>query len=232
MTTEFYEEIKNAFSDIMFDPLGSIRAEITLKTAKRELKKEKESEDNRLLIYCIDTMFDILNERNAEKIHDFAHTVCNISKIPMGLRDFYSFVPEIDAFREKYGVRYFEDFMKVRPRYSKYAPKNAWVYFLPNSDDDFKSQHPVAYGWLRTLGVIVLLLPMIVHLLFGLLNPYVFNSGFVMLGYAGSIMIGIGLFNIMAAFVHQYMGHKMTIICLGGGGFLILLTYCIFRFML
>jgi len=231
MKPQMYEEIKTAFTDILFDPLGSIRAEITLKRAKKELSKEAKPNNNRLLIYCIDTMFDILNERNQEKIHDFAHTVNNIPEIYMGMRDFYSFAPEIDAFREKYGVRYFEEFMKVRPRFTKYAPKNSWEYFLPNSDDDFKATHPVAYGWLRGFGVIVLLLPMIVYLVFGLLNPYVFNSGFVMLGYAGSIMVGIGLFNIMAAFVHQYLGHKMTIICLGGGGFLILLTYLIFRFM-
>ena len=101
MTQEMYEEIKNAFADMRFDPLGSIRAEITLKTAKRELKKEKETEDSKLLIYCIDTMFDIINERNKEKIHDFAHTVHNIPEIMMGLRDFYSCVPDIYAFREK-----------------------------------------------------------------------------------------------------------------------------------
>lgn len=231
MKSEMYEEIKNAFADIRFDPLGSIRAEITLKTAKKELKSERVTEDSKLLIYCIDTMFDILNERNKEKIYDFADLVHNIPEIPLGLRDFYSFVVDINSFREKYDARYFEDFFKVRPRYSEYAPKNSWQYFSPNADDNFKAMHPVAYGWLRALGVVVLLLPMIVYLVFGLLNPHVFNSGFVMLGYAGSIMIGIGLFNVTAAFVHQYLGHKMTIICLGGGGFLILLTYLIFRFI-
>lgn len=232
MKTEFYEEIKNAFADIRFDPLGSIRAEITLKTAKRELKSEKATEDSKLLIYCIDTMFDILNERNKEKIYDFADLVHNIPEIPLGLRDFYSFTTDINSFREKYGTRYFEDFMKVRPRYSKYAPKNSWEYFLPNADNDFKAMHPVAYGWLRAFGVIALLLPMIIYLIVCFMNPYVFNNGFIMLGYAGSIMIGIGLFNIMAAFVHQYLGHKMTIICLGGGSFLVVLTYVIFRFMI
>ena len=64
------------------------------------------------------------------------------------------------------------------------------------------------------------------------MNPYVWDNGVVMLGYAGSIMIGIGLFNVMAAFVHQYLGHKMTIICLGGGSFLIVLTYVLFRFVI
>jgi len=232
VTVELYEEIKTAFEDISFDPLGSIRAEIVLKRAKKKLGKEKQTEDNRLLMYCIDTMFDILNERNEEKIHDFAHTVHNIPEIMMGKRNFYSFSGEIEAFRKKYGEKYFSTFNVVKPRFSKYAPKNSWQYFLPNADHSFKSQHPVAYGWLRAVGVIVLLLPMIVYMVVCFMNPYVWDNGVVMLGYAGSIMIGIGLFNVMAAFVHQYLGHKMTIICLGGGSFLIVLTYVLFRFVI
>lgn len=224
MTNEMYEEIQNAFADIRFDPLGSIRAEMTLKTAKRELKKEKETEDSKLLIYCIDTMFDILNEGNREKIYDFADVVHNIPEICMGQRNFYSFREEIKVFRIKYGEKYFSAFNKINPRFSKKAPKNSWMYFLPGSDDDFKKQHPVAYGFLCALGLIALFAPVIAYLIVCYMNHHVFDNGFVMLGFAGSFMIGIGLFNIVAAFVHQYLGHIMTLICIGGGGTLVAVT--------
>lgn len=232
MNTDFYEEIKSAFAEIRFDPLGSIRAEITLKRAKKEINKEAETEDNKLLIYCIDTMFDILNERNEEKIYDFADMVHNIPEIMMGKRNFYSFAEEIEAFRSKYGEKYFSTFNMVKPRFTKYAPKNSLEYFLPNADDSFKAQHPVAYSWLRAAGVIFLFIPMIIYLVFCLLHPYVYNNGVVLLGHAGSVMVGIGLFNVVAAFVNQYMGHKMTLICLGGGSFLIALTWMLFYFVI
>jgi hypothetical protein len=37
------------------------------------------------------------------------------------------------------------------------------------------------------------------------------------LGLIGSFTVGIGLFNIVAAWIHQYLGHLLTAICLLGG---------------
>lgn len=232
MNTEFYEEIQKAFIDIRSHSSCNTFTEVALKHAKKEILKEKKTEDNKLLLYCIDTMFDILNERNKDKIRDFADTVHNIPEISMGFRDFYSFKAEIEDFRSKYGTKYFSDFDKVKPRFSKYASKNSWKYLLPNADDDFKAVHPTAYKWLRFFGVMAICLPMIVYIVICCFTPHVWDNGFVLIGYAGSIMIGVGLFNVLSAFVHQYMGHKMTIICLGGGSFLVLLAWILFRFVI
>ena len=38
-----------------------------------------------------------------------------------------------------------------------------------------------------------------------------------MLGYVGTFIVGIGLFNIVAAWIHQYLGHLLTAVCLLGG---------------
>ena len=231
MERDFYEKLREAFayirsvfSDTDSDSSRFLFFKDTLKQSKKIILKDKKSEDNRLIVYCIDTMFDILNEGNREKIYDFADTVYNIPEICMGKRNFYSFNEEIKAFQSKYGDKYFDSFNKVSPRFTKKAPKNKWLYFLPNSDDGFKKQHPVAYGFLRAFGLIALFAPMIAYLVVCFLNHHIFENGFVMLGLAGSFMIGIGLFNIVAAFVHQYLGHTLTLICIGGGGALVAVT--------
>ena len=35
----------------------------------------------------------------------------------------------------------------------------------------------------------------------------------VVIGFAGGIVVGIGLFNIVAAWMHQYFGHVVTLLC-------------------
>lgn len=222
VSEKLYTELQKAFADIRFNQ-NMDEAQNTLKQAKKELRKSKYSEDNSLIIYCIDTMFDILNEKMPEKIYDFADLVHNIPEIPMGKRNFYSLNSDIEAFRSKYGERYFIDFGKVKPRFNKRAPKNIWAYFLPNSDDEFKARHPKAYFWLRILGVLALFIPQIcfVAVVFFVFLTETCTNAFVLIGYIGSFMVGVGLFNIVAAFVHQYLGHKLTVICIFGGGLLV-----------
>jgi len=217
-----YTELQRAFADIRFLQRMD-EAQKTMKQVKKELQKNKHSDDGDLILYCIDTMFDIINERKSQKIQDFADLVHDIPEIPMGKRSFYSFNDEIEAFRRKYGEKYFRDFEKVKPRFNKRASKNSWTYFLPNADDEFKAMHPRAYFWIRILGVLALFVPQIcyVAMMFFVFFTEHCENCFVLVGYIGSFMVGIGLFNLVAAFVHQYLGHKLTAICIGGGGLLV-----------
>lgn len=106
------------------------------------------------------------------------------------------------------------------PKFQKDFPKNAIHYFNPASDDEFKKKHPIGYGILVACGIGALVLPLIV-LLFVIEIWYPApSSGFLVLAIAGCFIIGIGLFNIVAAWIGQYLGHWVTAGCfLLGGAF-------------
>lgn len=106
------------------------------------------------------------------------------------------------------------------PKFQKDLPKNAIHYFNPASDDEFKKKHPIGYGVLVACGIGVLVLPLILLLLVTVIWYPSPNSGFLVLAIAGCFIIGIGLFNIVAAWIGQYLGHWVTVGCfLLGGGF-------------
>lgn len=80
---------------------------------------------------------------------------------------------------------------------------------------------------LVSLGITVLFIPMALYLIYGLvINPTI-GIGEVCIGFVGCFAFGTGLFNIVAAWIHQYLGHKVTIICLLGGAALITLSILI-----
>lgn len=92
----------------------------------------------------------------------------------------------------------------------KEFPKNVRSYFNPESDAQFRQKHPVGYVVLVSCGIGVLVLPLI---LFILVTDVWFpspDSGFLVLGMIGCFIVGIGLFNIVAAFIGQYLGHFVT----------------------
>jgi len=108
---------------------------------------------------------------------------------------------------------------KIKPHFNKKIPGNAGFFFGPASDDEFKWRHPFAYGVLIASGIAVILLPLIVFVVF---TDFIYpmpDSGWIVLGLIGSLLIGAGLFNIVAAWIKQYLGHLFTIACflIGGG---------------
>ncbi len=109
---------------------------------------------------------------------------------------------------------------RIRPRFNSRMPKNAGYFFDPSSDDEFKKRHPFGYGVLVFCGITAFILPLVLFIL--LTNVYpVPNSGWMVLGIVGCFIIGIGLFNIIAAWIKQYLGHKLTVACFSVGGFLV-----------
>lgn len=88
-------------------------------------------------------------------------------------------------------------------------PKGASSYFLASSDDEFKARHPVGYFFLVLLGIAALMLPVVLYLIFVI--PYDTNSPWLMLGWVGGFIIGIGLFNYVAIIIKQYLGHLVSI---------------------
>lgn len=110
---------------------------------------------------------------------------------------------------------------KKKRRASQWIPpKNYHTYFDPSSDAEFKAKHPVGYVFLCLLGILALLLPAV---LFCILVG--FHSGWVMLGFWGGFIFGIGLFNFVAIMIHPYIGHWVSLICFALGSIIIWLSW-------
>lgn len=226
MNATFYHKLTENFGIIKnsckAEGLGTARVLVAvseLRSAKALLEQEAPKKECELLSYCIDTMIDIINEGNDTKAFDFASTVRDVPHIFLEERDIYSFSAQIDEFKSKYGSGYFPDWQKVYPKFNKRAPKNAVSFFSRDADIDFEEKHPIGYKVLVFAGITVLMLPQVLYLILVLSNDV--ESAWIFLGYVGSFIIGIGLFNIVAAFIHQYLGHLVTVGCIVGGGCLI-----------
>ncbi len=103
-------------------------------------------------------------------------------------------------------------------------PKNYKDFFYAASDEEFKVRHPIGYSFLVLLGIIVLLLPAV---LFSVLVGT--ESGWVMLGFAGGFVFGIGLFNFVAIIFRQYLGLWVSIVSFLIGGIMMLVSWCLCR---
>lgn len=109
---------------------------------------------------------------------------------------------------------------KVHPRFYWTVPRdeNVGYWFSPMSDEAFKADHPKLYILLVCIGIFLLVPPM-----FGLLFAVItmkpdLNSPWILLGIAGAFVVGIGLFNVVGAWLEQYLGHWVTIAYLVLGG--------------
>ena len=89
---------------------------------------------------------------------------------------------------------------------------------MPDSDEEFKQEHPWLYPLLVVLGLVTFLGPLA---LYCILVGKTADSWWAILGGAGSLIVGIGLFNIVAIAVRQYLGHIVTIGCFLLGGVMI-----------
>lgn len=226
MKEVFYYNLKESFVKIKM--LFSVNALDTnkinatvgdLKFSRKQIEKYGKRREKRLLICCIDTLFKFIEEGNKEKICSFADVICDMPDIFLGKRNYYSFRDDIKAFNEKYEERTFNDMNKIYPYFSKRAPKNAFEFFSPESDKDFKAQHPVGYWVLVGFAIFAFVLPLIIYTICTLLlGESQSVSGWFLLGMLACLVMGVGLFNIVAAFIHQYLGHMLTLFCLLGGG--------------
>ena len=110
---------------------------------------------------------------------------------------------------------------KKRQKSSQWLPPRGYQrYFNAASDYEFKGKHPVGYFFLVILGMIALLLPAV---LFCVLVGT--DNGWVMLGFAGGFIVGIGLFNFVAIIIKQYLGHLVSIISFTVGGLMMLVSW-------
>ena len=108
----------------------------------------------------------------------------------------------------------------VRPRFYWTIPKEEKTRFWSSafSDAEFRMQHPKIYTLLVVIAMLLLALPMFGFVVAASLTiPGAHNNPWLLLGSAGGFVLWIGLFNIIGAWLHQYLGHWVTIICIGLG---------------
>jgi len=115
----------------------------------------------------------------------------------------------------------------VRPVFYWAFPRGEAAYWTtPQSDVSFQAAHPRLYVLLVLLGIFVLVLPAAAFvILAGLVLPGAMDNGWVLLGFGGGFVAGIGLFNLAAAWMHQYLGHWFTLGCLLLGGILMAVSW-------
>lgn len=120
---------------------------------------------------------------------------------------------------------------RIHPMFYWHFPESKKVafWFTPGADVSFQSKHPVAYVLLLTLGLIVFCLPW-VGFAVGVryLLPKAWGSGWMWLGVAGGFITGVGLFNFVGAWLHQYLGHVFTLLCVGGGTLMMAISLLLF----
>lgn len=104
---------------------------------------------------------------------------------------------------------------KLHPVFYWTPPKNRVAFwFTRQADAEFKAAHPVAYEVLMLIGFALLLGPAVLFF-FAADSRFDINANYwALLGCAGGFVFGIALFNLIAAWMHQYLGHVVTIACI------------------
>lgn len=111
---------------------------------------------------------------------------------------------------------------KIKPTFNKKYQKGTLKNIDAQTDFEFKSEHPAAYRFLVFFGVVALIIPIALFFVFTSMIFPASDSEWVILGFLGSISIGIGLFSVVSAWLNQYLGHLVTGLCFSAGAVLIL----------
>lgn len=117
--------------------------------------------------------------------------------------------------------------------FSKKPSKN-WIYWLSDElENKYMRQYPRATKVFSVLMWIVFLLPSVLFvrsLVVLTWNGVEILGPLASLGIIGCVLIGLGLGNIIAAFMHIYLGHLVTTVLMLSGVFILLVTYYLIFF--
>ena len=184
-----------------------------LRFARKQLQKYATRRPRKILTECIDTLFEMIEEGNREKITDFLDLIRDMPEIALKKRTFRSFCKEIDAFNHKYEEYCFCDVNTIHINVSKEALQKICK---PNE----------AGIWAMFIGGIAAFpLPLILCIIYiGSLTDGQDFSGFAILAFLAALTVGAGLSNIFFSLAFQYRGRKFSIITLSVGGFALALS--------
>ena len=96
-------------------------------------------------------------------------------------------------------------------------------YYEDDADEALRVAHPVLYRLFVVIGVLLFAGSVIG---FGLLAGLCFSlsSPFLILGYLGAAALGVGLYSLVMAFSHQFMGRALTLFLLASGALFVVLS--------
>ena len=211
--SQSFLKLRTLFSspDINANKLDAILGD--LRFARKQIQKHAKRRPRKILTECIDTLFEMIEEGNREKITDFLDLIRDMPEIALKKRTFRSFCKEIDAFNHKYEEYCFCDINTIHIQISKETFKN----LLKSA----KHRSPL----MLTFAISLFLLPLICSIFYvSSLNNTNNISGFPVLTVLGALIIGVGLSNIPIAFFFQYSGRKATTPCLLIGGAMIAIS--------
>lgn len=113
---EIYYGLQDCFIKIRHYSFANCEDDVLFETTVEKLKNYKKyivdnqlHNEHRILLYCLNTLLEIIDENDRKKIADFADAIHNIPEIHIGKRDFDSFSFEIKEFCDKYGKEYFAE---------------------------------------------------------------------------------------------------------------------------
>lgn len=113
---------------------------------------------------------------------------------------------------------------RITPIFYMHIPKQAAWFFNPCAHDHFKAIHPVAYVILSIIAMTVAFLPLLIYVVL-LFVFHIYSNAWWIPGAIGAFVIGFGLMNIVAAWIHQYLGHIITMICILSGSVLVTFSF-------
>ena len=202
---ENFFKIKHVLSS---QPLNTNKLDAALgdlRFSRKQIEKHAKRRTRKILLYAIDTLFEIIKEGNREKIFDFIDLIHNMPEIALKKRTFRSFASEINAFNNKYEEFCFSDINTIHVQISKETIQ--------------KSINKTGISVLLIGGITAFLLPFILSIIYiGKLNNERDFSGFGILAVLAALTVSVGLANIVFSLAFQYHGQKFSIITLSVGG--------------
>ncbi len=157
MDTSFHENLKQDFilirrlsTDGCYDEALFNKTIEDIKLARATLVVQNQTIDTKILLYCIDNLFEIISENNQEKLYDFADTIHNMPEIAFTNRQFKSFRREIKAFRKKYGKAYFSNFDDILTN-GIITPLSVGLFYILSPIPLFMTD--ILFGWIMFFNI-------------------------------------------------------------------------------
>ena len=206
-----------------------------LKKEEAAIGKEEEGKPlapdaDEMLLYTVTLIKDALLSKDYRMAGDLAELgtrLCGVYVFPAISRKRF-FEKQIKPLRDKHGDELFVD-QEERFLMEKNAPlvlkpsfstrMRGARYYEEDNDAQMLEAHPVLYALFAALGMLLFVGAIVLYALF-----FDGNGALDILGYLGAAVFGTGLFSLSAAFMHQYMGHKLTLSLFAVGTLFVLLS--------
>lgn len=214
-----FDEIENEFERIetifQNEEISNSRAKgicDRLKFLRKQCNKEFTSNEKAFLLYCIDTMLEIINKDETQKIVDFANISKQVVEVYQKKRYFRSLSLDITNFRFKWGKEYFKDYKQL---YRKSVEKDP--AFMTEEE---KKQYTQKTRKLVPLVIIIGYVSCFVTL--GI-SKILTEEWYMILCFFGMMFLQFGVLNF---FVDKQvaMSHKTAASMIAGGGLMFLLS--------